>query len=92
MLDYASESESDVEPATYSSVWHDAHADSSDDESIDSEQEDVLKYVYRKYKYLISIEHVRQCFVLFFPLNTETVPFKNVYKKPNGNLDLVIIL
>lgn len=43
ILDYASESESDVEAATYNSVWHDAHADSSDDESIDSEQEDILK-------------------------------------------------
>lgn len=43
ILDFCSESESDVEPSTLSSVWHDVHADSSDDESIDSEQEDPLK-------------------------------------------------
>lgn len=43
VLDYCSESESDVEPSTYASVWHDAQCDSSDNESIDSEQEDVLK-------------------------------------------------
>lgn len=42
-MDFCSESESDVEPSTLSSVWHDYHADSSDDESIDSEQEDPLK-------------------------------------------------
>ncbi|CAH0550081.1 unnamed protein product [Brassicogethes aeneus] len=44
VLDVCSESESDVEASTYSSVWHDSHADSSDNESIDSEQEDVLKH------------------------------------------------
>ncbi|GLV36308.1 dim gamma-tubulin 1 [Carabus blaptoides fortunei] len=44
VLDYGSDSESDVEAACYTSVYHDAHADSSDDESIDSEQEDVLKH------------------------------------------------
>lgn len=44
VLEFCSESESDVEPSTLSSVWHDAHADSSNDESIDSEQEDPLKY------------------------------------------------
>lgn len=38
-----SESESDVEPSTYATVWHDANADSSDNESIDSEDEDPLK-------------------------------------------------
>lgn len=40
-----SESESDVEPSTFANVWHDAQADSSDNESIDSDQEDVLKSV-----------------------------------------------
>lgn len=44
VLDRCSESDSDVEASTYASVWHDAQADSSDDESIDSEQEDPLKY------------------------------------------------
>nr|XP_023020210.1 uncharacterized protein LOC111508826 [Leptinotarsa decemlineata] len=44
ILDFCSESESDIEASTYSSVWHDAQADSSGDESIDSEQEDVLKH------------------------------------------------
>lgn len=43
ILDMCSESESDVEPTTYGSVWHDAHAESSDDDSVDSEQEDILK-------------------------------------------------
>lgn len=38
-----SESESDVEASTYASVWHNAQADSSDNESIDSDQEDILK-------------------------------------------------
>lgn len=39
-----SESESDVDAATQATVWGDAQADSSDNESIDSEQEDVLKH------------------------------------------------
>lgn len=43
VLDMCSESDSDVEASTYASVWHDAQADSSDNESIDSEQEDPLK-------------------------------------------------
>lgn len=43
ILDYASDSESDVEPATTQTVWQDTQADSSEDESIDSEQEDILK-------------------------------------------------
>lgn len=43
ILDFCSESESDVEASTFATVWHDAHGDSSDNESIDSEQEDVLK-------------------------------------------------
>lgn len=46
VLDFCSESESDVEASTFSSVWHDYQGDSSDNESIDSEQEDVLKYVF----------------------------------------------
>lgn len=46
VLDMCSESDSDVEASTYASVWHDAQADSSDNESIDSEQEDPLKYVF----------------------------------------------
>ncbi|XP_023311442.1 KAT8 regulatory NSL complex subunit 2 isoform X2 [Anoplophora glabripennis] len=44
VLDFCSESESDVEASTFASVWHDAQGDSSDNESIDSEQEDVLKH------------------------------------------------
>lgn len=44
ILEYASDSESDVEPALYNSVWHGQNADLSDNESIDSEFEDVLKY------------------------------------------------
>lgn len=43
VLDMCSESESDVEPSTFANVWHDAQADSSDNESIDSDQEDILK-------------------------------------------------
>lgn len=45
VLDMCSESDSDIEPSTYANVWHDAQADSSDAESIDSELEDPLKYV-----------------------------------------------
>jgi len=44
ILDMCSESESDVDATSYGSVWHDAHAESSDNDSIDSEQEDVLKH------------------------------------------------
>ncbi|KAK9679791.1 putative DNA-binding domain [Popillia japonica] len=44
VLDMCSESESDVEPSTFANVWHDAQADSSDNESIDSDQEDILKH------------------------------------------------
>ncbi|KAF2893691.1 hypothetical protein ILUMI_12480, partial [Ignelater luminosus] len=44
ILDMCSESESDVDATSYGSVWHDAHGESSDNESIDSEQEDVLKH------------------------------------------------
>lgn len=43
-MDYCSESESDVEASTVSSTWQDFHADSSNDESVDSEAEDPLKY------------------------------------------------
>lgn len=43
ILDMCSESESDVDAATTASVWIDAQADSSDNESIDSDQEDPLK-------------------------------------------------
>lgn len=44
-MEYASESESDVEPTVYNNVWHSQNADLSDNESIDSECEDPLKYV-----------------------------------------------
>ncbi|XP_072391971.1 KAT8 regulatory NSL complex subunit 2 [Diabrotica undecimpunctata] len=44
ILDVCSESESDIEPSTLSSIWPDIQADSSDDESIDSENEDLLKH------------------------------------------------
>ncbi|XP_050315976.1 KAT8 regulatory NSL complex subunit 2 isoform X2 [Anthonomus grandis grandis] len=44
ILDMCSESESDVEPSTYATVWHDSNFDSSDNESIDSEDEDPLKH------------------------------------------------
>lgn len=43
VLDYVSESDSDVEPATLESVWRDNDRDSSDAESVDSQQEDPLK-------------------------------------------------
>ncbi|XP_044740441.1 KAT8 regulatory NSL complex subunit 2 isoform X2 [Chrysoperla carnea] len=43
-LEYASESESDVEPTVYNNVWHSQNADLSDNESIDSECEDPLKH------------------------------------------------
>lgn len=43
VLDMCSESESDIDATSYGSVWHDVHGESSDNESIDSEQEDVLK-------------------------------------------------
>ncbi|KAL3286902.1 hypothetical protein HHI36_001388 [Cryptolaemus montrouzieri] len=44
ILGYCSESDSDVEPSTLTSIWHDVQDDSSDNESIDSEQEDYLKH------------------------------------------------
>ncbi|XP_063217687.1 KAT8 regulatory NSL complex subunit 2 [Bacillus rossius redtenbacheri] len=44
VLDYASESESDVEGATVDTAWHSEDYDSSDAESVDSQQEDPLKY------------------------------------------------
>ncbi|XP_022911864.1 KAT8 regulatory NSL complex subunit 2 isoform X2 [Onthophagus taurus] len=44
ILDMCSESESDVEPTTFANVWHDGQGDSSDNESIDSENEDPLKH------------------------------------------------
>jgi len=45
ILDYASESDSDVEAAVLDTTWKgaDADADSSDAESVDSQQEDLLK-------------------------------------------------
>lgn len=46
VLDYVSESDSDVEPATLETVWRDNDRDSSDAESVDSQQEDPLKLVY----------------------------------------------
>lgn len=47
VLDMCSESDSDIEASTFASVWHDAQADTSDDESVDSEQEDALKYFFK---------------------------------------------
>ncbi|RZF35766.1 hypothetical protein LSTR_LSTR012064 [Laodelphax striatellus] len=44
ILDYVSESDSDVEPATLENIWKDADRDSSDAESIDSQEEDPLKH------------------------------------------------
>lgn len=44
VLGFCSESESDIEPSTLNTIWHDAQADSSDNESDDSEQEDYLKH------------------------------------------------
>lgn len=46
ILDYASESDSDVDAAMLDVTWKggDADADSSDAESVDSQQEDLLKY------------------------------------------------
>ena len=46
ILDYASESDSDVEAAMLDVTWKggDADADSSDAESVDSQQEDLLKH------------------------------------------------
>lgn len=48
VLDYASESDSDVDAAMLDVTWKggDADADSSDAESVDSQQEDLLKYVH----------------------------------------------
>ncbi|XP_048523753.1 KAT8 regulatory NSL complex subunit 2 isoform X2 [Dendroctonus ponderosae] len=45
VLDMCSESESDIEPSIYATVWHDANAESSDNESIDSEDTDPMKHV-----------------------------------------------
>lgn len=42
-LECASESDSDVEPATLDSIWQGADEDSSDAESIDSQLDDPLK-------------------------------------------------
>jgi KAT8 regulatory NSL complex subunit 2 len=44
ILDFCSESDSDVEASTFASVWHDAQNDSSDNESVDSDQDDALKH------------------------------------------------
>ncbi|KAF5297904.1 hypothetical protein FQA39_LY11889 [Lamprigera yunnana] len=44
ILDMCSDSESDVDATSFGSIWHDVHAESSDNDSIDSEQEDVLKH------------------------------------------------
>lgn len=46
ILEMCSESESDVEVSTCATVWPDVQADSSDNESIDSDQEDLLKYIF----------------------------------------------
>ncbi|KAK4884168.1 hypothetical protein RN001_000439 [Aquatica leii] len=44
ILDMCSDSESDVDATSFGSIWHDIHAESSDNDSIDSEKEDVLKH------------------------------------------------
>lgn len=44
VLDYASESDSDVEPTMIDSVWHGQDQESSDGESVDSQLEDPLKH------------------------------------------------
>lgn len=44
ILDMCSDSESDVDATSFGSIWHDIQAESSDNDSIDSEQEDILKH------------------------------------------------
>nr|CAD7439265.1 unnamed protein product [Timema bartmani] len=60
ILDYASESDSDVEPATVDSTWHADEIDSSDADSVDSQQEDPLKYDYDKHAGVYTAEEVAQ--------------------------------
>lgn len=43
ILDYASDSSSDVETPTVSNTWRGQDLDNSDNESIDSQSEDLLK-------------------------------------------------
>lgn len=43
ILDYASDSSSDQETATLSNTWRGQDLDNSDNESIDSQNEDFLK-------------------------------------------------
>lgn len=45
ILDYASDSSSDVETPTVSNTWRGQDLDNSDNESIDSQSEDLLKWV-----------------------------------------------
>lgn len=47
ILDYASDSSSDVETPTVSNTWRGQDLDNSDNESIDSQSEDLLKWVFR---------------------------------------------
>lgn len=43
VLDYASESDSDVEPAMLDNIWRGQDHESSDAESVDSQADDPLK-------------------------------------------------
>lgn len=45
ILDYASDSSSDVDTPTVSNTWRGQDYDNSDNESIDSQNEDMLKWV-----------------------------------------------
>lgn len=43
ILDYASDSSSDMETATLNNTWRGQDLDNSDNESVDSQSEDLLK-------------------------------------------------
>lgn len=43
ILDYASDSSSDMETATLNNTWRGQDLDNSDNESVDSQNEDLLK-------------------------------------------------
>lgn len=58
VLDYASDSESDVEPAMLDSVWRAQDHESSDAESVDSQAEDPLKYVKPQFWYRSHVLYV----------------------------------
>ncbi|EFN60234.1 Uncharacterized protein C12orf41-like protein [Camponotus floridanus] len=86
ILDYASSSESDVEPTVVNDTLRGVYLDDSDNESLHSPQEDPLKrlqYILRekRRKYLLALKKEKETFCSIHDQTKETAKEKKLYEK-----------